>query len=257
VSFFGLFGRKSPVEKHAARVTDKHAQPADRWESIQALGSVIAAAKPKGPDAVVSPSAHEHAVQAVRALLQRFEFSVDPSITDQEEKEEAARLIVQGAELAIEPVLAALRRAESLGWPLKLLEQLVPPERVVTELLAVLAQMDTEYERDPTRKIQVLQALEERRDPRILEGVVRFLDDVAEPARFHTVGAIFAQTDATPAREPLMRRLAREESVRVRAAILEGFAARGWEVGPERAKIEERLPVGFTLDKAGVPKKRS
>jgi HEAT repeat protein len=257
VPWFGLFGKKNPVEKHAGRVADKRAQAPDRWDSIQALGAVIAAAKPKKRGEEPDPRARELAVQAVRALLLRFSFYVDPSITDQEEKEEAARLIIEAGDMAIEPVAAALRHSESLGWPLRLLEQLVPAERAVTELLALLETMDTEYERDPTRKIQVLQALEERRDPRIVPAVVRFLEDVSEPARFHAVNAIAAQADPAPARELATKQLAREDSVRIRAALLELFARQAWDVGPARATIDKRLPAGFVLDKTGVPKKTS
>lgn len=239
MSFFGLFGsKKSPVEKHAARVADKRAQAPDRWDSIQALGAMKSS-------------------EAVAAILPRFSYYTDPSITDQEEKEEACRVIVETGEPAIEPVIAFLRRSDSLGWPLKLLERLVEGERVVTELIELLGTMDTEYERDPTRKVQVLQALEDRRDARIVPAAARFLEDVNETARFHAAAALFAQEDPSAAREPAQKALAAEGSVRVRTRMLEGFAQHGWDVGPERAKIEKALPAGFTLDKAGVPRAKS
>lgn len=239
MSFFGLFGsRKSPVEKHGARVADKRAQAPDRWESIQALGAMKSA-------------------DAVAAMLPRFTYYADPSITDQEEKDETFRLIVETGEPAVDVVLAFLRRTDSLGWPLKLLDRLVPHDRVVTELLDLLGTMDTEYERDPTRKVQLLQALEDRRDARIPPGIARFLEDVNETARFHATAAIFAQDDPSPAREAAQKALAAEGSVRVRGRMLDGFAERGWDVGPERAKIEKALPASFTLDKAGVPRARA
>lgn len=238
MGLFDFFGsKKSPVEKHAARVADKRAQAPDRWEAIQALGAM------KTPE-------------AVQALLGRFGMYADPSITDQEEKEEAFRLIVETGAPAIEPVIANLRRTDSLGWPVKLLDRLVPPERVVTELLAVLDTMDTEYSRDPSRKVQLLQALEDRRDPRIAGALERFLEDVNETARFHVVAALFAQEDPSPARTAAQRALAREDSVRVRAQLLEAFEGRGWDVGEGRAAVEKALPAGWTLDKAGVPRKR-
>jgi HEAT repeat protein len=239
MSFFGLFGsKKSPVEKHAARVADKRAQAPDRWESIQALGAM-------------------RTPEAVQAMLPRFTFYADPSITDQEEKDEAFRLIAETGEPAIEPVLAFLRRTESLGWPLKLLDRLMQGERVVTELLALLGTMDTEYERDPTRKVQLLQALEDRRDERIAPAVARFLEDVNETARFHAAAALFAQEDPSSAREAAQTALAAETSMRVRSRMLEGFAERAWDIGPERAKIEKSLPAGYALDRAGVPRLKS
>lgn len=265
MGLFDFFGKKSGegvLKKHASRVGDKRAQAPDRWDSIQALGGLIAAAKPKPAkageaEALPDGEALKHASSAVEALLARFTFSGDPSITDQEEKEEVSRLIAGAGEPAIAPVVAFLRRSESIGWPLKLLERLVPADRVVNELLDVLGTMDTEYARDPQRKIQLLQALEERKDARIAEVVSRFVEDVNESARFHAAGAIFVQEDASPAREAMTKRLGHEDSVRVRAALLDGFAARGWDVGAERAKIERALPAGFTIDKAGIPKQRA
>ncbi len=241
MSFFGLFGgRKSPIEKHAARVADKRAQAPDRWESIQTLGGMKSA-------------------DAVQALLPRFTFYVDPSITDQQEKEEVYRLIVESGEPSIEPVLRFLRseRTESLGWPLKILGQLLDQERIVTELLELLGTMDTEYARDPTRKVQMLQALEDFRDERICEQLLRFLEDMNESARFHAVATIFAQSDPAPARQAVQRALVKEVSIRVRTRMLEALAERGWDVGAERAAVEKGLPAGFRLNKAGVPQAKS
>lgn len=240
MAFFGLFGKKTgegAVARHAARVANKRAQAPDRWESIQALG------------AMRSPS-------AIAALMPRFTYYADPSITDQEEKDEAFRLIVEAGEVAIDPVVAFMKKAESVTWALKVIERVAPAERIVTELLALLASMDTEYERDPQRKLQILQALEERTDPRIGAAIARFVEDVNETARFHAVGSIVRQADAAEHREALLAQLVREESVRVRTRLFESFAELGWSVAPEREKLAKVLPPGFTLDAQGVPRKR-
>jgi hypothetical protein len=54
---------------------------------------------------------------AVEALLRRFLFSTDPSITDQEEKELAFEGILKAGREAIEPVRAFVAKAESVSWP--------------------------------------------------------------------------------------------------------------------------------------------
>jgi len=241
VGLFDFFGKNAGdggLKKHAARVADKRAQAPDRWDSLQALGAMRSSG-------------------SVEAMLGRFSFYSDPSITDQEEKEEACRLIVAAGDAAVAPVCDVLRKWDSIGWPLKLLERLVPEERVVMELLGVLALLDTEYERDPTRKIQVLQALEERTHSEIAAGVLRFLGDVSESARYHATGALARQADAAEHRDALLAALTREESVRVQGRLLELFQERGWDLGGERTKLERTLPLGFALDKAGVPVRRS
>lgn len=240
VAFFGLFGNsgEAALKKHAARVADKRAQAPDRWDSIQALGAMKSEA-------------------AVRALLRRFGFYTDPSITDQDEKDEACRLIVETGEVAVAPILESMRGSGAIGWSLKLLDRLLPAERVVAEVLETLETMDTEYERDPERKIHLLQSLEDRRDERIAAMAARFLEDVNESARFHAVGAIAIQADPSEVRHALDRRLVEEDSVRIRTRILEIFEARNWNIAPERRDaIVAMLPASFTLDAQSVPRSR-
>ncbi len=234
----GLFDffKSSPeatIQKHAARAADKRAQAPDRWESIQALGALKSA-------------------DAVKALLPRFKFYVDPSITDNDEKDETFRLICAVGPAAIPPTRDYARKAESLSWPLKILERLAGDDEMVEVLLGLLASMDVEYERDPQRKLQVLQTLGERRDPRIGPAVERFLGDVNETARFHAVAAIVHQEDAAVHRAALEDALSREDSVRVKARMLEAFAQRGWPVSSPD-KIAKALPPGWSLDPKGVP----
>ncbi len=241
MGIFDLFGGKSKFERHAARVANKRAQTPDRWESIQFLRK-------------------QGTAEAAEALLQRFRFRIDPSITDQDEKEAALEGIVAAGEAAVEPVRRFLRRAESIAWPMKCLEHLLPEEGVTGELIALLETMDTEYERDPDKKIQVLAALEERRDPRIGPAVLPFLEDVNEAARFHAVSTLLAQLeageeasglDAEQIREALGTLLEGEESVRVRSLVLDAFAERGWSLGDRAEALRPRLPGGYALDAEG------
>jgi hypothetical protein len=134
---------ESAIAKHAPRVANKRGQASDRWESIQALGALKSA-------------------DAVKALLPRFTFYADPSITDGEEKDEAFRLICELGDVAIPPVRAFAAKAESLSWALKILERLASEEEVVEVLVGLLSKMDVEYQRDPQRKLQVLTALRTR-----------------------------------------------------------------------------------------------
>src|SRR5580704_18872243 len=111
MSFFDLFkgeknkAKNNPAAKFADRV-EKRAQNYDRQEAIQALSELAT------PD-------------AVEVLLKRFTFHMDPSITDQEEKESAFRGILRAGKEAIEPVRAFAARAESLAWPMKIVKALV------------------------------------------------------------------------------------------------------------------------------------
>jgi len=234
-----FFGRKSgnrALEKHAKRTADKRAQAPDRWGSIQALAEMKTA-------------------DAVEALLQRFTFRVDPSITDQEEKELAFQGILTAGELAVPPVRAYLKEADAIAWPVRILDELEGEGAVVEALLGVLDEMGTEYERDPQRKIDVLAQLEARQDPRIIEAVTPFLEDVNETVRFHAAGAILAQEDAEASRGRLIELLATDEGTRVRASVLDAFIERGWDLGDRAKDVQPNLPPGYVLDGSAIRKR--
>lgn len=247
---FGWFGKKTDtqtIEKHGQRAGNKRAQAPDRWDAIQALASILTIVKKEGADDRVGA--------VVAALLARFTFYADPTITDQEEKDFAFRVVLDAGAGGVDAIRAFMKRSEALVWPLKMLDRLLSPEEVVTELLALLEDMDLEYQRDPQRKLQVLHALDERRDPRIAAAARRFLEDVNETARFHAVGAILGQDDAADFRAAVVEALSKEESVRVKDRILEAFSGRGWDLGEARGIIEKQSLPSWSFDKAGIPKR--
>jgi hypothetical protein len=237
VGLFDLFSKKggqSAVQKLAPKVADKRGLAPDRWEALQSLIKI-------------------DSEEAVEALLVRFTFYVDPTITDQEEKDAVFSAIVAKGSIAVAPLKRFLARAESLSWPLKMLDRVLSPDEVLAMMLEMLGKMDTEYERDPQRKLQILAELETRHGANVVSAVKPFLADVHETARFHAVGAVLAQENAEDAREELMQTLAREESMRIKARILDGFGQRGWAVDAARVG---KLPDAFMLDEHGAPRRR-
>jgi hypothetical protein len=227
---------KGAASKWADRV-EKRAQNYDRQEAIQALSDMESA-------------------EAVTVLLKRFTFHMDPSITDQEEKDAAFRGILRAGREAIEPVRAFAAKAESLAWPMKIVKALVDETEYVEELLQWLTKWDTEYSKFVEPKVQLLTALEDHRHPRIREEIERFLEDVNEPARFHAASTVLAQEDAAvlPA---LVKLMLDEESVRVRTRVAEGLVARAWPLAEaDRAGVRKVLPAAYAVDNAGRVTKR-
>jgi hypothetical protein len=228
--------KNTPAGKWSDRV-EKRVQNYDRQEAIQALAEMETA-------------------DAAEVLLKRFTFHIDPSITDQEEKDSAFRGVLRAGKGAIEPVRAFAAKAESLAWPMKIMKELVHDNEYVEELLRWLSRWDTEYSKFVDPKVQLLAALEEYKHPEIRAQVQRFLEDVNEPARFHAVSTLLAQDD--PASVPaLVELLGDEESVRIRNRISEGLAARGWAVPPEqRDAARKALAPAYTTDAGGHVVKR-
>jgi HEAT repeat protein len=226
----------NPAAKWADRL-EKRAQNYDRQEAIQALSDMASA-------------------DAVEVLLKRFTFHMDPSITDQEEKESAFRGILRAGKDAIEPVRAFASRTASLAWPMKIMKELVDENEYVEELLRWLSRWDTEYAKFVDPKVQILTALEEHKHPHVREGIERFLEDVNEPARFHAACALLAQEDVA-AVAALGNFVVSEESVRVRNKIAEGLASRGWMLPEsEREAVRKALSPTFLVDGEGRVIKR-
>ena len=208
---------------------DKMAQNYDRQEAIEELAKAGTA-------------------EAAEGLLRRFSFTMEPSITDQDEKESAAEGIVAAGEAAIEPIRRYCVRAESLTWPLKILRRIVPENQIVDELLALLDEFDVEYMRNPEPKIQLISVLEEYPSNDVRVAVEPFLSDVNETVRFHAAVTVFSMSDeqSVPA---LVKALADEESLRVKNRIAAGLVEKGWRVPKELAEAcRNALPPGFTLD---------
>ena len=127
--------KSSSAAKFAEAAGSKRAQPYDRQEALTELGKMGTA-------------------DAVEALLRRFTFSTDPSITDQEEKELAFQGILTAGREAIEPCRAYVAKAESISWPMRVMKETLDEDELVEELILWLSKWDTEYAKFIDPKVQ-------------------------------------------------------------------------------------------------------
>ena len=209
-------------------LANKLSQNYDRQEAIEELTKVADAA-------------------SAAALLKRFDWNLDPSITDQEEKASCMAGIVAAGEDALEPLRRYAKKAESLTWPLKILVEIVPAERVAEEMLELLDQFDTEYVRNPEPKVQLMQALESYPSEEVRVAVEPFLADASETVRFNAANTVFAVND--PQSVPsLVAALDGEESLRVKNRIARGLAERNFAVPETLLELcRKNLPEGYAL----------
>lgn len=229
--------KKSSAAKWAEAAASKRAQAPDRQEALQELSKLKTA-------------------DAAEALLKRFTFSIDPSITDQEEKEYAYEGILGAGKEAIEPVRAFAMKAESVQWPYKIMKELLEEEELVDELITWLSRWDTEYAKFMDPKLQLLDALGDYKSPKVRPAVEPFLDDFTEEARYRAVQTILNQKEPD-ALGKLLDRFLDEESVRIKNKILDGVAALGWEIPNDRRDaIRKALPYEYGIDGEGKITKR-
>jgi hypothetical protein len=250
VGFFDFLRKSNPppagsaapsgkkVAGPAKVVADKRAQTYDRLEALQQLAEM------KSGDAAA-------------ALLKRFTFVIDPSITDQEEKDIAFQGVVAAGKDAVPAVIEFCAKAEALTWPLKILRELLEDDEYREELMELLGRYDTEYARNVEPKLQIISALEAVVDDDVREAVAPFLEDVNETVRFHAVQTTFAQNNAACV-PSLVKLLEAEESVRIKNKVAEGLSFRGWVIPAElREKTSAALrdTSGYSIGADGKIKK--
>jgi len=244
MSLFSYFSKderqKRAVAGAVAKANSKH-MPKDYRRA--ALSQVI-------------ETARQGDTSAINGLVARFSVFAEPSIEDEEEKEWIHEELVQIGKPALPALFKAVEGgAESISFHLRTLEHILSEAEYNEKLLEIINKFDTEYERNPDRKIQLIVAIGDRNDPRIPKAIVRFLEDVDETVRFNAVKALARHRDEESCREPFIRLLLRDESQRVKDELVEILGELQWSVHGYRKEVEAALPSGCRLDRQGTIKK--
>ena len=175
----------------------------------------------------------------------------DKTIEDEQEKEWLFDRLVEKGGVTLVPLKKYLAAADSISWPLRLLSKVVATkEEQIDVVEEVLARHEPGYERDPTKKIQLLNHLSPIKHPRVSPLVSPYLGDMDEGVRIAAVETLVRQADEAVARAPLLDLFVsdEEESLRLRIQIADGLAGLGWTVGDRRAEVEKRLPDAFQIE---------
>ena len=239
-SKFGKEGReKRTREKNVTRAVAKYAQSADRYKALQALRD-------------------DGSSEAIYGMLRRFGMMYDKSIEDEQEKEWVFEVLVEKGATILPEVERYLKTAESISWPLRLLSKIADRDQELAVAKRALERHEPGYERDPTKKIQLLNHLAGLKVPEAPALCVPYLADMDEGVRYAAVEAMIRHGNEDVAREPLVAHFAgdAEESLRIRLQIAEALAERGWLVKTSRPAFDRKLPDQFTIDREGRVKKK-
>lgn len=241
LSIFSKEGREQRSrQRNIQRAVNKYLQSADRFKALQGL-------------------ADDGSPEATFGLLRRFGVMYDKSIEDEQEKEWVFDVLVSKGAAILPEVERYLTSAGSISWPLRLLSKIADKEQELATVSRVLERHEPGYERDPTKKIQLLNHISGLEDARVTDLAAPYLADMDEGVRYAAAEALLRQGDETSARDRLIEHLAAnsDESLRVRLLIADGFAERGWAIKARRAEVEARLPEQFTIDREGHLKKKA
>jgi hypothetical protein len=226
-------------DKNVSRAVNKYAQSPDRLKALQSLRD-------------------DGSPEAIYGMLRRFGMMYDKTIEDEQEKDWVFETLVDKGASIIPSIKKYLFSADSISWPLRLLDRVAGKEEELDVLKAVLERHEPGYERDPTKKIQLLNHLAAIKDDRIPPLLVPYLGDMDEGVRYAAVEALVRHKNEEVAREPLLQHFISdgEDSLRIRLQMAEGFAELGWLVKGHRGEIEKKLPEQFQLDREGHIKKK-
>jgi hypothetical protein len=240
---FDLFSKDGRAqrarESNIKRAVNKYAQSPDRMKALQSLRD------DGSPDALYG-------------MLRRFGMMYDKTIEDEQEKDWVFEVLLEKGQVIIGPIRKYLLSAESVSWPLRLLDRVAGKDEELEVLKAVLERHEPGYERDPTKKIQVLNHLASVKDDRVPPLLVPYLADMDEGVRYAAVEALVRHKNEEIAREPLLLHFVSdsEDSLRIRIQIAEGFTDLAWLVKGHRGEVEKKLPEQFQLDREGHFKKK-
>jgi HEAT repeat protein len=240
-----LFSKQGRTERsragHIKGAVNKYAQSADRFKDLQALRD-------------------DGSEEALYGLLRRFGMMYDKTIEDEQEKEWVFEVLVEKGETILPSLKKYLVAAESISWPLRVLDKVAEREVELAMIKEILERHEPGYERDPTKKIQLLNHLAGLKDARVPPLAAPYLADMDEGVRYAAVETLVRQSDEAAASAPLLDQLTKpeEESLRVRLQIAEGFAELGWAVPADRREaVLKFLPDAFKMAKDGRVEKKT
>jgi hypothetical protein len=219
-------------DKNAAAVVNKYKQSPDRMKSMQSL-------------------LDDGSPEAFYALLRRFGMMYDKTIEDEQEKEWVFEMLVSKGGVVIDPLKKYMLAADSISWPLRLLDKVVDAQdkgKRIDIIAEVLERHEPGYERDPTKKIQLLNHLGSIKHERVSPIVAPYLTDMDEGVRYAAIESLLRQADEAASRQALLDYFVKEDSLRLRILIADGFAELGWLLGERRADVEKLLPDTFIID---------
>lgn len=247
-----LFGKgpmsEKKVDKVAKLATNPFAQPDVRMREMQRL-------------------LQDGSPYAYRGLLKRFAANANGQIADEDEKQWLEDAVVDVGATIKEPLEEFIRYNKTLSYALRAYERIFGPEAAVSLYLKVLDAHGPEAYRESEAKQQLALALAERvEDPRVLPGVLPFLEDHSDDVRWAVLDALdrAVENDLLPdeVREQYaeaMGRILQDDATgpRVQRRVAEFLKQQGWTVPLEEGEVCPLLDEAYFVDKKGFVRLRA
>lgn len=150
---------------------------------------------------------------AVPQLLKRFEIIIDHGIQDNREKEQVLELLVGFSDVSRPLVKQAVLSQKRVAWPIKTAERIFEKEEFVVLLLeAVKSEFVGFDESVQERNIELLLALKEIQDERIVTRIGPLVKSRDEHVRIAALECLEAQAEVSPEARRVIVSLVKEAS---------------------------------------------
>jgi HEAT repeat protein len=236
-----LSGKPTPakIEKIMKRMLNEHHQPQVRQESMEELAGI-------------------GTPLAIEALTRRLAVNFKDTIVNEQERRWVADILVERfGEQAVEPLLAFIAKEQNLSLAVRTLARLVSQDRLVTALVAALGSYAPADHRTIQAKMQIVDALEEIDDPRVIGALLPHLMDHDDDVRIKVVGVLEHKVPRHPEQRDAVRTafagllLDAEAAGRILRRAAEAAVTLDLDFAAERGALSASLPDGFTLNADG------
>jgi hypothetical protein len=195
-----LFGNKSErvaksAEKFGNVLKNKVTTKEQRLEAIDVLMGI------------------EDPAVSIPQLMKRFQIVIESGIQDKREKEICVDHIAKFGAAAQGLVEESLKTAERVAWPIKLAERLFERQQFVQLLIGALGDAFTAFDDQANnRNIEIILALKEQSDERIVEAVAGFLRSRDESVRMAALECLESQAGTSQRARELIKDLLNQEA---------------------------------------------
>lgn len=234
------------IEKTAKLASNPYAQPDVRREQMEKLIK-------DGSEA------------AITGLLQRFTMASTQAIADEDEKRFLVDELVKLGDKSVPPLLAYLRREKNMTFALAALQRILPKERALQEVLALLDVYGPEDYRSDEQKRQLILVVTETNDPAVWPKLVPYVLDHSDEVRGLALEKLFAAAKAKTidAELPNLRAnlsellVDKNTSPRILRQAAEGMLGLEWPLTTPEVALHETLNSQWLVDKKGYLRKRA
>ena len=207
---FGLFSRTKSIKRTTDKALNKFGQSIERIHAMEKLLN-------DGSD------------ESLYTLVRRFSFNCHKTIEDEQEKQWVYETLSKQGQAVIVPLCRFIQSNDSITYPLRVLENVVPEDQILTIIDELLEKEPVGYTRHTNKRVQLLDwigELEMISPQNSTDRIIPYLEDFDESIRFAAVNAI--KHRMTPDIEkqlvpPLIQAMTRtsEESLRIKIHIAE------------------------------------